>query len=275
MKYTTIRFDRHDGPGRPDRPDRIEPNGRIAVITLARPERRNALDDVMIRELTDAFLAINRDNGVRSAVLTGEGKAFCAGMDLGYIRKFNDLGEHENLEDARNLMTLLRTINTLKKPVVAAVNGPAMGGGCGLAAACDFVFVSDTMGRFGVPEVRIGFVPAIILMFLVRRMGEGAAREFVLAGGTLDPPEAVRKGLATGIVPHERLLDGAVEFAQTLASSTSPSSVALTKDLFFRIAGMTESEAAEYATQLNALTRKTDDFRKGLDAAIRKETPRW
>jgi methylglutaconyl-CoA hydratase len=260
MKYSTITFEQKD---------------RVATVTLAQPGRRNALDDVMIRELTDAFLAINRDNGIRSAVLTGEGKAFCAGMDLGYIRKFSELGEHENLEDARNLMTMLRTVNMLKKPVVAAVNGPAMGGGCGLAAACDFVFVSAEQGRLGVPEVRIGFVPAVILLFLVRRMGEGAAREFVIEGATLDPQSAVRKGLATEAVPHDRLLERAAEFAGTLASSTSPSSIALTKDLFARIAEMTESEAMEYATRLNALTRKTEDFRKGLDAVLRKETPQW
>jgi methylglutaconyl-CoA hydratase len=281
MKYSTIRLERPDAAGGPDATDRTDSAagqaspGRVALITLAQPERRNALDDVMIRELTDALLAVNRDNAVRAVVLTGEGRAFCAGMDLGYIRKFSELGEHENLEDARNLMTLLRTITTLKKPVIAAVNGPAMGGGCGLAAACDFVFASDAHGRFGVPEVKIGFVPAVILMFLVRRMGEGAAREFVLAGSTLEPPDALRKGLATETVPHERLLARSIEFAGTLASTTSPSSVAVTKDLFLRIAGMTETEATEYATQLNALTRKTEDFRKGLDAVLRKETPRW
>jgi methylglutaconyl-CoA hydratase len=260
MKYSTITLEQKD---------------RVATVTLSEPGRRNALDDVMIRELTDAFLAINRDATVRSAVLTGEGKAFCAGMDLGYIRKFSDFGEHENLEDARNLMTMLRTINTLKKPVIAAVNGPAMGGGCGLAAACDFVFVSAGHGRLGVPEVRIGFVPAVILTFLVRRMGEGPAREFVLEGATFDPETAVRKGLATEIVPHDRLMGRALEFARTLASTTSPSSVALTKDLFARIAEMTDSEAMEYASHLNALTRKTEDFRKGLDAVLRKETPQW
>lgn len=260
MKYSSITLDQ---------------KGRIATVTLARPERRNALDDTMIRELTDAFQAINRDGGIRAAILTGEGKAFCAGMDLAHIRKYSDFGEHENLEDARNLMTMLRTVNTLKKPVIAAVNGPAMGGGCGLAAACDFVFVSAEHGKLGVPEVRIGFVPAVILVYLVRRMGEGTAREFVLAGGTLAAGEAVGRGLATEAVTHDRLLARAREHAETLSDSTSPSSVTLTKDLFVRMAEMTDSEGMEYAAHLNALTRKTDDFRKGLDAVIRKETPKW
>jgi methylglutaconyl-CoA hydratase len=260
MKYTTIRFAQKD---------------RVATITLSEPGRRNALDDVMIRELTEAFLAVNRDNGIRAAILTGEGKAFCAGMDLGYIRKFSDLGELENLEDARNLTTMFRTIHTLRKPVIAAVNGPAMGGGCGLAAACDFVFVSAEEGRLGVPEARIGFVPAVILVYLIRRMGEGAAREFVLSGGVLDPETAVRKGLATETIPHDRLAERAADFARTLASSTSASSIALTKDLFARLAEMSPAEAMEYASHLNALSRKTEDFRKGLDTVIRKESPTW
>lgn len=253
----------------------LDQRERIATVTLARPERRNALDDVMIRELTDAFLLINRDNGIRAAILAGDGKAFCAGMDLGYIRKFSEMGEHENVEDARNLMTMLRTVHSLKKPVVAAVNGPAMGGGCGLAAACDYVFLSEEEGKMGVPEVKIGFVPAVILIFLIRRMGEGAAREFVLRGGVLDPAEAVRTGLATSTAPHGELAARARDFALGLASSASPSSIALTKDLFTRFPEMTEAEATEYAIRVNALTRKTEDFRKGLDAALRKETPRW
>ncbi len=260
MKYTSITLDQTD---------------RVATVTLARPDRRNALDDVMIRELTDAFLAINRDAAIRIAVLTGEGKSFCAGMDLGYLRRVSELGEHENLEDARSLLTMLRTIHTLRKPVIAMVNGAAMGGGCGLASACDFVFVSEQHGRLGVPEVRIGFVPAVILFFLIRRMGESAAREFVLQGGVLDAAGAVRRGLATGSVPHDRLCDHVAQFAAQLASSTSGSSLALTKDLLARLPEMPLPDALEYSAHLNALARKTDDFRRGLDSFGKKEPPAW
>ncbi len=260
MKYTTITTEQHD---------------RIVKITLSQPERRNALDDVMIRELTDAFLAINRDAGARVAILTGAGKSFCSGMDLGYLRKFTDLGEHENLEDARNLLTMLRTVHTLRKPVIAMVNGPAIGGGCGLASACDFVFVSEEEGRLGVPEVRIGFVPAVILVFLIKRMGESAAREFVLQGGVLDAAGAVRKGLATESVPHERLQSRVLKFAAGLASTTSASSITLTKDLLNRLSEMPLPDAMEYSAHLNALARKTDDFKLGLDAVLKKTTPKW
>ncbi len=260
MKYTTITLDQND---------------RVATVTLSQPARRNALDDVMIRELTDAFLAINRDVTSRVAVLTGEGKAFCSGMDLDYLRKFTDLGEHENLEDARNLLAMLRTVHTLRKPVIAMVNGPAMGGGCGLASACDFVFASSEHAQLGVPEVKIGFVPAVILIFLIKRMGESAAREFVLQGGVLDAESAVRKGLATEVVPHERLRERVAEFARDLATSTSASSVTLTKDLLNRLSEMPLPDAMEYSAHLNALARKTDDFKRGLDSFLKKENPRW
>ncbi|HLF14776.1 MAG TPA: enoyl-CoA hydratase-related protein [Bacteroidota bacterium] len=260
MKYTTITTDQND---------------RVATVTLSQPGRRNALDDVMIRELTDAFNAINRDSTSRVAVLTGEGKAFCSGMDLGYLRRITDLGEHENLEDARNLLGMLRTIHTLRKPVIAMVNGPAMGGGCGLASACDFVFASGEHARLGVPEVKIGFVPAVILIFLIKRMGESAAREFVLRGGVLDAASAVRKGLATEVVPHDLLRERVAEFARDLATSTSPSSIALTKDLLSRLSEMTLPDAMEYSAHLNAMARKTDDFKRGLDSALKKENPRW
>ena len=157
----------------------LRTENRIGYLTLNRPERRNALDDTVMREMSEALTLLNRDSGVRVVVISGEGEAFCAGMDLEYLRKYAGLGEHENIQDANNFLNLLRSINGLKKPVIAMVNGPALGGGCGLVAACDFVFASAESSRLGSPEVRIGFLPAIIIVFLIKRMGEGAAREMV------------------------------------------------------------------------------------------------
>lgn len=253
----------------------VKVQNRVAFLALTRPERRNALDDVMIRELTETVQSLNRDVNVRNIVITGEGKAFCAGMDLGYLKKFSGMGEHENLEDARKLLQLLRSIQTIKKPVIAMVNGAALGGGCGLAAACDYVFASAEHARLGVPEVRIGFLPAVILFFLIRRMGEGAAREFTLQGGTMDARTACTRGLVTEVVPHDSLADRVASFAVGLCRTTSPSSVALTKDLFNRFSEMNLTDALEYAAHLNALSRKTDDFRKGLESFLRKESLEW
>ncbi len=250
-------------------------SGRTALVTLNRPERRNALDDVMIREITECFTAINRSTDSRVAVLTGSGSAFCAGMDLAYLQKFSQLSHEENLEDARNLMKMLRLLSSLRKPLIAMVNGPALGGGCGIAAAADFVLASDREAKLGAPEVRLGFLPAVILPFLIKRMGEGSAREFVLSGDVIDARAAMAKGLVTGIVPSDGLGETALGFAEKLSRMTSPSSVTLTKDLFARLHEMNEGDSLDYAVNLNAMARKTEDFRKGIESFIKKEPLEW
>ena len=248
---------------------------RSTVITLNRPDRRNVLDDVMIRELTDVFTQVNRNNQTRTVILTGAGSSFCAGMDLEYLRKFSQQGQHENLEDARNLLKLLQLVRGLKKPVIAMVNGPALGGGCGLAAACDFVFAAKKKAKLGVPEVKLGFLPAVILIFLIKRMGEGKTRELVLRGDILDAETAQRQGLITEVVDDDQLNDRVHEFACLLARSTSAASVTLTKDLFSRFDEMNLKDALEYAANLNALVRKTDDFQKGINSFLKKEMLEW
>ena len=248
---------------------------RIATVTLNRPERRNALDDVMIAELTEAFNTINRDNLSRIAVLTGADSSFCAGMDLAYLQKYSQLGHTENLEDARNLMKLLQLIHGLKKPVIAMVNGSALGGGCGLAAACDFIFVGKNKGKLGAPEVKLGFLPAVILLFLIKRMGEGRAKEFVLRGDILDASTAKERGLATEIVDDEQLSSTVYDFAKMIACNTSASSMTFTKELFSRLHEMNSKDLMEFAANLNALARKTDDFKKGIDAFLNKEKLQW
>ncbi len=252
-----------------------EIENRIGTVTLNRPERRNALDDTMIRELSEVFNSINRNNHSRVVVLTGSGSAFCAGMDLEYLKKFSSLSHEENLEDARNLMKMLQAVANVRKPVIAMVNGSAFGGGCGLAAACDYVFVSKEKAKFGVPEVKLGFVPAVILMFLIKRMGYGPTREFVLQGAVIDSAAAKQKGLATEVVDDANLQNAVLEFAGKLASSTSPSSIALTKDLFSRFDEMNVKDLLEYASNLNAIARKTDDFKKGIDSFLNKEKIEW
>lgn len=248
---------------------------RLVTITLNRPERRNALDDVMIKELHEAVTVANRSNDVRLVILTGAGSSFCAGMDLAYLQKFSQLGHTENLEDAKNLMKLLLAIYTSKKPVIAMVNGPAMGGGCGLLAACDFVYAAREKGKIGVPEVRLGFLPALILIFLVKRMGEGRAKEFVLLGDILDSATAKERGLVTEVVDDALLSSSVYDFAEKFCKTTSPSSVTLTKDLFSRCNEMNMKDALEYAANLNALTRKTEDFNKGINSFINKEKLEW
>lgn len=248
---------------------------RIATITLNRPDRRNALDDLMIKELTDILMSVNRNTQSRIVVITGAGSSFCAGMDLDYLQKFSEMGQEENLEDARNLMKMLQLIQSLRKPVIAMVNGAALGGGCGIAAACDFIFAGKENAKLGVPEVRLGFVPAIILIYLIKRMGEGAAKEFALRGDILDASTAKTKGLVTEVVTDDLLKARVHEFAETLAKTTSQASLTITKDLFNKFNEMNMKDAMEYAANLNAVVRKTDDFKKGVNSFLRKEKLEW
>ncbi len=249
--------------------------GRVATVTIDRAERRNALTAAVIRELTDVFSSLNRNSDVRVIILGGEGNAFCAGMDIDELRASADRGQEENLEDARALLRLLLLIHQHKKAVIARVNGPAMGGGCGLAAACDFVIASREDAMLGVPEVRLGFLPAVILLFLIKRLGEARAREFTLRGGSFRADEAKAAGLVTEVVPATELVSFTDGFAARIAESTSPSSITLTKELFMRFDEMKRSEAMDYAATLNALSRKTDDFKRGIASFLSKEKLRW
>ncbi|MBI4546412.1 MAG: enoyl-CoA hydratase/isomerase family protein [Ignavibacteriae bacterium] len=253
----------------------ITDDDRITTVRLNKPDRRNALDDVMIRELTEAFNAINRSQTSRVVILTGAGKSFCAGMDLEYLQRCSQLGHEENLEDARNLMKLLQLVNNFKKPVIAMVNGPALGGGCGLAAACDFVFAAKESAKLGTPEVKLGFIPAVILIYLIKKMGEGRAREFVLMGDILDADTAKEKGLVTEVIEDDQLTFKVYEFAKTIVRTTSPSSVSLTKELFSRFDEMDYKSILDYAVNLNALARKTEDFKKGITSFLKKENLEW
>jgi methylglutaconyl-CoA hydratase len=228
----------------------------------------------MIRELTDSIQTQGRLSENRVVILTGAGGTFCSGMDLDYLQKFSQLNHEENLEDARNLVKLLTTISSCKKPVIAMVNGPAMGGGCGLASACDIVFAAKSV-KLGTPEVRLGFVPAVILFFLIKRVGESKARELSICGKILTAEEAKAIGLVNEVIIDEQLSTNTTNYAEKLALETSPSSVGLTKDLFTRLNEMSVSEFLEYAANLNALTRKTEDFKKGINSFINKEKLQW
>jgi methylglutaconyl-CoA hydratase len=250
-------------------------DGRVATVTIDRSDRRNALDDQLVRELTDVFTSLNRQQSVRAVILAGAGTAFCAGMDLDYLRASVDKGQEENLEDARALLRLLLLIHQHKKPVIARVQGPAMGGGCGLAAACDFVIAGKENARIGAPEVRLGFLPAVILLFLMKRMGEGRAREFTLRGGTLTALEAQAAGLVTEVVPDADLPKATADFAARLVENTSASSITLTKELFMRFDEMKRTDALDYAATLNALSRKTEDFKRGIESFLSREKLKW
>ncbi len=248
---------------------------RAATITLNRPEKRNALDDVMIRELTSALTVASKDPDVRVVMITGAGAAFCSGADLDYLARISEYELDENRADSFRLAKLFRSIYEIRKPVIAVVNGPALAGGCGLACVCDFVIASDERAKFGYTEVHIGFVPALVMVFLVMRIGEGRARELVLRGNILDAAEARGLGLVSMVVPDKDLLQTARALADELASQNSLMSMGLCKEMLSKLHGMNVVDALDFAANLNAAARMTADCKQGVQAFLQKHKTEW
>ncbi len=248
---------------------------RICTITLSRPDKHNALDDLMISELMAAFQIAQRDSAAKVILLKGEGESFCAGADLATMQRIMKYDFNQNQEDSNNLMRLFLQIYTQRKPVIALVQGNALAGGCGLATVCDIVVASKETARFGYTEVKIGFIPAIVLFFLVRRVGEGRARELTLRGNIISADEAQRIGIVNFVVPETEIDRYGLTLAEEIVKNCSSSSLGLIKELLSRIHGMSVADALSYAANLNALTRMTDDCKKGIDAFLKKESAKW
>lgn len=244
----------------------------IATLTLSRPDKRNAISYELIGELLRALDEV-RNSPARVLILTGAGKAFCSGMDLENLKSLIGRSPEQNMEDTRTMLSLFRSLYEFPKPTIAAVNGPAIAGGTGLALLCDFTLAVPE-AKFGYTEVRIGFVPAIVATFLLRQVGEKIARDLLLTGRIFDAEEALRIGLLTQIVPQEKLMARARELAVHLIES-SPLSLAFTKRLLTEH-GRTELDAqVEAAIRENAGIRATADFREGITSFLEKRKPNW
>lgn len=247
---------------------------RIAFITLARSDKRNALNQQVVAELKEAFTLAEEDDLVKAVVLTGEGDAFCAGADLEALQQMQNYSFDQNLEDSTRLKDLFLKIYTLKKIVIAQVNGPAIAGGCGLATVCDFSFAS-TRATFGYTEVRIGFIPAIVLFFLIRKIGEGRAKELLLSGLLIQAEQAKEYGLINDCMDETKLAAHVEAFAQQLIKNNSGQSMSVTKGMIAQIQDMDLSEALSYAAKMNAKMRESVDCKKGIQAFLTKQKPIW
>jgi methylglutaconyl-CoA hydratase len=248
---------------------------RIGVISLHWPEKQNALDDQMVAELTQAFVQTQRDANVKAVILRAEGDVFCSGIEQSYLQRISSYDFNQNLQDSTDLMKLYQQIYTLRKPVIALVQGEAIAGGCGLASICDFIIAARETAKFGFTETKIGFIPAIVLIFLVRRIGEGRARELVLRGNILDAEESMKLGLISKVVPSVELEDSGYQLANELIVNNSGTSMGLMKELLARVYGMETSDALDYASHLNALTRMTDDCKRGIEAFLNSKPIKW
>lgn len=236
--------------------------GLVAHITLNRPDKRNALNEDLIEGLKCLLRCANEDESVRAVLIRGAGVDFCSGADLAAVQKISEGSISENLEDARSLMELFTLMRRLRVPVVAAVHGRALAGGCGLATACDIVLATAT-ARFGYPEVKIGFVPAMVTAILRRNVSEKRAFELITLGVELSATEAERSGLVNHVFENEVFEIEVERFVQRF-ESVSRSAVMLSKRLLYQMDGMTFEDAMRSGVEVNSIARFTEDCRKGI-----------
>ncbi len=220
-----------------------EQQGKIVFLTLNRPEKRNALNVSMIDALKKYFKELNDDNSVRVIVLKANGEAFCSGADLEYLQQLQKNTYEENLQDSEKLASLFSLIYTNKKIVISLVDGAALAGGCGLASVCDFCFATPE-SKFGYTEVKIGFIPAIVSFFLLRKIGEASTKDLLLTGKIIKPEEASKIGLINEVIDKGNIQNYVLHLAEKLCIETSPSSVELTKKLINEISSLSFQEAA-------------------------------
>jgi len=247
---------------------------RIGYITLNRPEKRNALSYELVTELKEAFAKAETDSSAKVIVLRANGEAFCAGADLAYLQQLQKFSFEENLADSNHLKELFLKIYQLNKVVIAEVQGHALAGGCGLATVCDFVFAVPE-AKFGYTEVKIGFIPAMVLVFLIRKIGEQRSKHLLLSGELVQGADAMSLGLANFIVEEAELAKNSAEFAQRLIKNNSGHSMAITKKMIDEVQSLSLTDALAYAARMNAEMRASNDCKKGIASFLNKEKLSW
>jgi methylglutaconyl-CoA hydratase len=283
---------------------KIEQRGQVAWVILNRPEVRNAFNNVMIAEIAEAFRDINQSYGARGSqqavtpnstggmlpdsgeagrgkhvdalrvvVVTGEGAAFCAGADLKWMGGVLKYSYEENLEDSLKLAEMFHLMFTCPLPTIARVNGPAIGGGCGIAAVCDIVIASE-QAVFSLSEVKLGLVPACISPYVIRRMGDKNCREFFLTGERLTAQKALAAGLANQVVPPEKLNNAVNSRVEQLLSS-GPNALAMCKELLEKAPDVPEPDVGKYTAEIIARLRMGDEGQEGMKAFFEKRKPKW
>jgi methylglutaconyl-CoA hydratase len=240
----------------------------VARITLNRPDKRNALDDEIVAEFADALRAAGRDTGVRVVLLTGAGKDFCSGADLASLQRISQAGVEESMSSARVMGELFVEMRRHPRPIIAAVRGRALAGGCGLATACDIILATGS-AQFGYPEVNIGFIPAMVMAILRRSVSEKRAFELITRGEVITASVAAEIGMINRVFTDEQF-DTDVETYVTQMAGKSASAVSLAKSLLYHMDGMTFDTAIEAGIQLNAITRMTEDCKRGVERFLKK-----
>ena len=258
MSYTTIKY---------------EKSGGIARVTFNRPDIHNAFNGTVIGEMTAVFDDMHRDSGLRLALLTGAGKSFCAGADLNWMRGVIRQSFEENLAEANALAELFWKIYTCPRPVIGRINGAAIGGGTGFVALCD-ISIAARSAKFSFSEVKIGVVPACIGPYVVKKMGEGKARELFITGERMSAERALEVGLVNKVVDDDKL-DGEVNALVESVLTSGPQAVAMAKKLVGTVPGMTPEQFRPYTAEMIARLRVSDEGQEGMDAYLNKRKPKW
>ncbi|RZK89815.1 MAG: enoyl-CoA hydratase/isomerase family protein [Pedobacter sp.] len=251
-----------------------EVSNRIATITLNRVDKRNALNPDMVSLLTETFLKASEDDDVKVIVLKANGSVFSAGADLAYLQKLQQNSHEENLADSNNLRTLYTTISYLPKIVIAQVQGHAIAGGCGLATVCDIIFAVPE-ANFGYTEVKLGFVPAIVSCFLMRKTSETIAKRILLTGELFDATTALNYNLITYVTKKEEISQKVNDFASGLCTNASANSLMVTKQLINQTTNPFLEKSLDMAVQINARIRESDDFKIGIASFLNREEIKW
>ena len=243
-------------------------SGGVARLTLNRPEKRNALNAELVRELTSAMQRTASDPGVHVVALAGAGKDFCAGLDLAELARIAEQGYDQGLAEARSLAALFARMRAHPRPIVAMVQGRAVAGGCGLATACDLVLARED-AQLGYPEVHLGFVPALVMSLLRRKVGEGRAFELVGLGNRYSAGEGLAMGLVNRVYPASSFDREASAYLEELASRP-PGALSLTKRLLYELDGMSLPQALERGAEINAQARMSEECRAGVRRFLEK-----
>lgn len=252
---------------------KTEYSDRVARVTLNRPEVRNAFNDVMISEMTDAFKNINNKDGLRVVVLTGQGQVFCAGADIHWMKSVINYTYEENLRDSQNLADMFHLMFNCPLPTIARVNGAVIGGGTGMVAVCDIVIASEK-AVFSLSEVKLGLVPACISPYVIRRMGDKNCREYFLTGERLTAKKALAAGLVNQVVPDNEL-DKAVDERVKQLLSSGPEALAWCKQLLLNVPKMSGEEVVKYTAKVITKLRMSDEGQEGMKAFFEKRKPKW
>jgi methylglutaconyl-CoA hydratase len=246
---------------------------KIATITLNRPDVHNAFNNSLINDLYDAFEKLKDEREIRVIILTGIGKSFCAGADLNWMRSVIRYSYEQNYAESLKLAQLMYLIFTHPKPIIAKINGPAIGGGVGLMSACDILIAAED-AQFGLSEVRLGLVPAAISPFVMSRIGQAMARELFITGERIDARRALEIGLLNKIVPHYQL-DEAVNEKVRLILNNGPMAIKKVKEMIFTVTQIKFPEIQEYTARLIADLRLSSEGQEGMNAFLEKRNPQW